>query len=86
MFTSFKDVPFEKLPENEDFCTHALHVTETISLGVSSLDDLESLVDVLKELGAAHTSNGIQDVHFDVSSCSLVAFSLMGKMLIVVSD
>ena len=71
MFKSFNDVPFEELPSNEDFCAHALHVTETISLAVSSLDDMDSLVDVLKDLGGSHSSHGLQDAHFDVSCISI---------------
>ncbi len=68
MFKSFADVPFDDLPEIEEFRAHALQVTETISVAVSSLDDLETLAMVLKDLGQAHTPQGLQDVHFDVSS------------------
>ena len=67
LFKSFRDLPFEQLPENEDFRSHALQVTETISLAVSSLDDIEGLLLVLKDLGGAHSSYGLQDAHFDVS-------------------
>jgi hypothetical protein len=67
MFKKFIDVPSEDLPENEHFCSHALQVTETISLAVSSLDDIEGLIGVLKDLGAAHSSHGLNDEYFDVS-------------------
>ena len=67
MFKSFADAPFDSLPEIEEFRAHALQVTETISVAVSSLDDLETLAMVLKDLGQAHTPQGLKDVHFDVS-------------------
>lgn len=53
--------------ENEHFRSHALQVTETVSLAVSSLDDVESLVLILKDLGSAHSSHDLQNAHFDVS-------------------
>ena len=67
MFKKFIDVPFEELPENEHFRGHALQVTETISLAVSTLDDMETLIGVLKDLGAAHSTHGLNDEYFDVS-------------------
>lgn len=73
MFRKFHDVPFEELPENEHFRHHALQVTETIALGVSSLDDMEGLICVLKELGAAHSSHGLNDEYFDVVGQALLA-------------
>lgn len=36
-------------------------------MAVSSLDDIEGLIDVLKDLGAAHSSHGLNDTYFDVS-------------------
>ena len=68
MFKKFEDLPFDQLPENEDFRAHALQVTESISLAVSAMDDVDGLVMVLKDLGAAHSTQGLQDAHFDVSS------------------
>lgn len=67
MFKSFKDLPLDELPENEDFRAHALQVTEAISLAVSTLDDLEALSGILKELGEAHSAHNLKDAHFDVS-------------------
>ncbi len=72
MFKSFCDVPIADLPENEDFCAHGLQVTETISLAISSLNDLDTLMLVLKDLGVAHGTHGLKDAHFDVSYCSSV--------------
>lgn len=74
MFKSFCDVPFEQLPENEDFRAHGLQVTEAISLAVSTLDDLETLELILKDLGAAHVNYGLDDSYFDVSNCRLLQF------------
>ena len=71
MFPNFRDVPLEQLEENESFRAHALQVTETVSLAVSALDDIPSLVLVLKDLGAAHSAHGIQAPHFTVRACSI---------------
>ena len=71
MFKSFADLPFEKLPENEDFCAHALQVTEAISLAISTLDNPETLYLILKDLGNAHVPQGLTTDHFDVSSLAL---------------
>lgn len=76
MFKKFIDVPFEDLPENEHFRAHALQVTETISLAVSSLDDIEGLIEVLKGLGAAHSSHGLNDTYFDVSLSKILQWNL----------
>lgn len=73
MFKSFKDTPFEELPENEDFRSHALQVTETISLAISAMEDMESLADVLKDLGGGHSTHGLQDAHFDVRGLPFAA-------------
>lgn len=67
MFKSFKDVPFEDLPDNEDFRAHGLRVTESISLAVATLDDQETLTLMLKDLGAAHHGIGLNQSYFDVS-------------------
>ena len=67
MFYNFADVSKEDIVENEHFRGHALQVTETVSLAVSSLDDMESLVLILKDLGSAHSSHDLQNTHFDVS-------------------
>lgn len=41
---------------------------EAIAMVVWSLDDLDGLVIVLKDLGAAHCNQSLQEEHFDVSS------------------
>ena len=69
MFPNFRDVPIEQLEENESFRAHGLQVTEAVSLAVSALDDVPSLVLVLQDLGAAHSSYGIQAAHFNVRAC-----------------
>lgn len=68
MFKKFDTIPFQELPENEHFRGHALQVTETIALAVSSLADMDELICVLKDLGAAHSTHGLNDSYFDVSS------------------
>lgn len=60
-------MPKEDLEENEDFRAHALQVTEAVALAVSSLDDLDGLNSVLKDLGSVHCTHGIVDEHFAVS-------------------
>ena len=67
MFKTFKDVAFTDLPENEDFRAHGLRVTEAISLAVATLDDMETLLMMLKDLGAAHHTVGLDQSYFDVS-------------------
>lgn len=67
IFTDFSDVPFEELPDNESFCAHALQVADAIGMVVWSLNDLDGLVVVLKDLGAAHCNHTLKEEHFDVS-------------------
>jgi hypothetical protein len=67
LFSKFSNVPFDELPGSEQFSSHALQLAETLTLAVTSLDDLEGLSLVLKDLGAAHSDRELKDVHFDVS-------------------
>ena len=39
---------------------------EAIGLALSFLDDVDTLVGVLEDLGAMHVVHGIQDAHFEV--------------------
>lgn len=72
MFKKFSEVPFDQLAENEDLQSHGYQVMETVSLAVSSLDDIEELIVVLRELGGAHGSYDLQQAHFDlVGECLL---------------
>ena len=83
MFKSFADAPFDELPEIEEFRSHALQVTETISVAISSLDDLETLALVLKDLGQAHSPQGLQDAHFDVSFvATFLSFKTVGSFML----
>ena len=77
LFPNFRDVPMEQLENDECFRAHALQVTEAVSLAVSALDDLPSLVLVLKDLGAAHSAHGIQGPHFDVRTISLLKLHII---------
>ena len=67
MFKYFSEASMEELEENEHFRGHALQVTESVSLAVSTLDDMDELVCILKQLGAAHSPHGLQNAHYDVS-------------------
>lgn len=67
MFKKFADVPFDKLPEDENLQSHGLQVMETVALAVSSLNDPADLVEVLRELGGSHGPHNLQKAHFDVS-------------------
>lgn len=73
MFKKFSDISIEEVEENEHFRSHALQVTESVSLAVSSLDDMESLVLILKDLGGAHSTHNLQNSHFDVSCLCMLA-------------
>lgn len=68
MFKKFADVPFDQLPEDEYFQSHAVQVMETVALAVSSLDDTEELAVVLRELGGSHGPHNLQKAHFDVNN------------------
>ena len=57
----------KEIEENEHFRAHALQVTESVSLAVTTLDDMDELVGILKQLGAAHSPHGLQNAHYDVS-------------------
>lgn len=67
MFKKFRDVSIDQLSENKEFRSHGLYVAEAMSLVILALDDAESFVLVLKDLGAVHSSYGLQDIHFIVS-------------------
>lgn len=68
MFKKFNEVPYEKLPEDENLQGHALQVMETVSLAVSMLDDYDELVSALRQVGGSHGTHDLQQAHFDVSS------------------
>nr|QIA61850.1 neuroglobin-like protein [Halichondria panicea] len=72
LFKKFSDIPNEQLPENEDLQSHGLQVMETVALAVSSLNNTEELVVVLRELGGAHGSHNLQQAHFDLVGQSLL--------------
>lgn len=67
LFKNFSEVTMEEIEENEHFRHHALQVTESVSLAVATLDDMDDLVGILKSLGAAHSPHGLQNAHYDVS-------------------
>ena len=69
MFKNFSEVSAEEMVENEHFRGHALQVTEAVSLAVSTLDDMDALVLILKDLGSVHSSHSLQNKHFEVSLC-----------------
>ena len=71
LFKKFSEATVEELEENEHFRAHALQVTESVSLAVSTMDDMDELVSILKQLGAAHSPHGLQNAHYDVSYCIL---------------
>lgn len=66
MFPKFKDVPLDELEEDENFLKHAYTVVDAVGLAVSFLDDLESLEEVLYDLGGKHIKYGVQKAHFEV--------------------
>lgn len=67
LFKNFAETSMEEIEENEQFRAHALQVTESVSLAVSTLDEMDELVGILKQLGAAHSPHGLQNAHYDVS-------------------
>lgn len=77
MFEKFANVSMEEMAENEHFRGHALQVTESVSLAVSTLDDMDALVLILKDLGSVHSSQNLQNKHFEVSTGTCVLCLLL---------
>lgn len=62
-----------QLFQSQAFKKHALNVMNTIDVAIQSLDDLDSLVPVLKGLGVKHAKMwGIKDRHYDLVSLALL--------------
>mmetsp|Transcript_19166 Transcript_19166/g.50077 ORF Transcript_19166/g.50077 Transcript_19166/m.50077 type:complete len:151 (-) Transcript_19166:52-504(-) len=62
-----------QLFQSQAFKRHALNVMNTINVAVMSLNDLDSLVPVLKGLGAKHAKMwGITDRHYDLVAIALL--------------
>lgn len=77
-----QDVPFHELENNETFRSHSLQVMETISLAISTLDDIDELVGILQELGLSHGPQGLKDAHFDVSVNAFIFFFFLNVKLL----
>jgi len=45
---------------------------KTIGLAVSALDDLDPLIDTLKQMGAAHAGYGVKDADYDTVAAALL--------------
>ena len=54
------------------FRAHATKVIKTVGVAVAGLDDLESLVPVLKQLGEAHVKYGVIAEHYDLIGAALL--------------
>ena len=76
MFDKFSNASKEEITENEHFRSHALQVTESLSLAVSTLDDMDSLVLILKDLGSLHSTHNLQNAHFEVRCVTKFVCSL----------
>lgn len=55
-----------------DMKTQAKHLLKTIGVAVANLDDLDTLVPVLKDLGARHVRYGAELPHYDAVGESLL--------------
>ncbi|KAF2355683.1 Globin [Trinorchestia longiramus] len=64
-FRGFQDVPLESLRKDKRLRAHASTVMHAINSVVDSLDDPETLVEILKSVGGNHFKRGIERIHFE---------------------
>jgi len=73
---SFKDE--EPLLESEKLKSHGLKVMKTVSVAVSSLNDVPSLLPILEELGRKHVAYGVAKEHYPVVGQALLDTLALG--------
>jgi len=73
-FRAFAKVPIENLKDNRSFLMHAMNVMNSITSIVDTLDNPESLVDDLKQIGLNHRKRPIEAIHFHNLAAVLLAF------------
>ena len=72
----FKDEP--KIYQSESFKAHALKAISAVDMAVKSLDDLESLMPKLKNLGRIHAKKGVKVEHYPVVGDALITTMRVG--------
>lgn len=72
----FKDEP--KIYQSDSFKAHALKAISAVDMAVKSLDDLESLMPKLKNLGRIHAKKGVKVEHYPVVGDALITTMRVG--------
>ena len=67
---SFKTEP--NIYKSEAFKAHALKAMSTVGVAVAGLDDLETLIPILKRLGESHVKHGVKPEHYPVVGEALI--------------
>ncbi len=66
------DPGIETLFVGSDMAAQRGKLIQALQLAVAGLDDLDSLVPVLEELGRRHQSYGVEDGHYDAVGAALL--------------
>ena len=66
------DPAIEQLFTGSDMVVQRTKLIQALQLAVEGLDDLDSLVPVLAELGRRHESYGVQAAHYDTVGAALL--------------
>ena len=62
----------EDRAESAKFRAHAIKVIKTVGVAVAKLDDLETLVPILEDLGKKHVAYGVVAEHYDLIGSALL--------------
>ena len=67
---SFRDI--ENYKESDEYINHVVKVASTVGKAVDNLENLESLLPILKQLGRDHIPKGVTKEHYPVVTASLL--------------
>lgn len=73
-FASFREKDLEELRTNKKMASHAVTVMTAIQACVDNLNDVETLVELLKTTGVNHDQRGIPREDFEILAPCLVEF------------
>ena len=66
------DPAIESLFVDSDMVAQRTKLIQALQLAVEGLDDLDSLIPILEELGRRHQSYGVEDAHYDTVGAALL--------------
>ena len=66
------DPAIERLFTGSDMVAQRSKLIQALQLAVERLDDLDSLVPLLEELGRRHQSYGVEEAHYDTVGAALL--------------